>query len=105
MPKAASSTLSPLYKMRKELNSALVSSTKKALADLREHAEELELIASIDADTNLNKDYVNTIVEDAFEDAKKAIPAGLGLMKACSTYAHRTVGLLKRAQEVTDCLL
>src|SRR5258708_7658348 len=39
MPKAASSTLSPLYKMRKELNSALVSSTKKALADLREHAE------------------------------------------------------------------
>lgn len=103
MPKAASKTLKPLCDMRRELNGALLSGTKKSLAELREHAEELELIANVvDSETSLSKDYINTIVEDAIEDAKKAIADGSGLMNAFSKYARGTAGLLKRAEEAQD---
>ena len=103
MPKAASDTLAPLYKMRKELNSALLSGAKKSLSELREHAEELDLIASVvETNNTVNKDYVDTIVEDAFEDAKKAVADGEGLMKAFGKYTRGTAGLVKRAEEAQD---
>jgi len=106
MPKGASATLAPLYKMRKELNAALTSGVKKSLAELREHADELELIASVvESDTTLNKDYVETIVEDALEDAKKAVADGHGLMRAFSKYARGTAGLIKRAEEAEEAAL
>lgn len=106
MPKGAASTLAPLYKMRKDLNAALLSGVKKSLAELREHAEELELIASVvESDTTLSKDYIETVVEDAFEDAKKAIADGQGLQRAFSKYARGTAGLIKRAEEAEEAAL
>ena len=101
MPKAAAEVLSPLYEMRKDLNSSLISGTKKSLSELRDHVEELELIASVvDSETTMNPEYVNTIVEDAFEDAKKALADAHGLVKAFGKYARGTAGLVKRAEEV-----
>lgn len=101
LPKSASATLSPLYKMRRELNSALVSGIKKSLAELKEHAEELDLIESVaGSDTSMDPEYINTIAEDAFSDVKSAIADASGLMKGVSKYARGTVGLLKRAEEV-----
>jgi hypothetical protein len=106
LPKAASETLAPLYSMRKELNGALLSGAKKSLADLREHSEELELIASVvDAETTMNPEYVATIVEDAFEDTRKALADAYGLKKAFEKYARGTAGLLKRAEEAEDASL
>jgi hypothetical protein len=101
MPKAASEVLAPLYDMRKQLNSSLLSGTKKSLSELRDHAEELELIASVvSSETTMNPEYVNTIVEDAFEDAKKALADAHGLLRAFGKYARGTAGLVKRAEEV-----
>lgn len=106
LPKAASEALSPLYSMRKELNGALLSGSKKSLAELREHAEELELIASVvDAETTMNPEYVSTIVEDAFEDAKKAVADAHGLLKAFAKYTRGTAGLIKRAEEAEEASL
>ena len=106
MPKAASETLAPLYKMRKELNAALLSGAKKSLAELRDHTEELELIASVVESGNVsNKDYVDTIVEDAFEDAKKAVADAEDLKKAFAKYTRGTAGLVKRAEEAEEAAL
>lgn len=106
MPKAAASALEPLYAMRKDLNKALLSGMKKALAELREHSEELELIAStVDTKTSMNNEYINSIVEEAFEDTKKAIADSYGLMKAFSKYARGTDGLIKRAKEAEQSML
>jgi hypothetical protein len=105
LPKAASEALLPLNNMRKELNSALISGMKKAVADLRDHAEELDLIASVVDGEATNQEYVNTVVEDAFTDAKKAVADGFSLMRAYVKYVRGTAGLLKRAEEAEEAVL
>jgi hypothetical protein len=106
LPKAASDALRPLSNMRKELNGALVSGMKKALGELRAHSEELDLVATIaDADTSVNPEYANTVIEDAFNDAKKAIADGVSLMKAYIKYCRGTAGLVKRAEEAEEAAL
>lgn len=106
LPKAASSTLIPLHNMRKELNKQLVSGIKKSLAELREHNDELKLIATIaDVESGENKEYADTIVEDAIGDAKQALADGVSLMKSFMKYARGTAGLLKRAEEAEQTSL
>jgi hypothetical protein len=103
LPKAASKMLMPLHTMRKELNAGLMSGMKKSVAELTEHKEELELIANIvDAGAGINKDYINTIVEDAFEDAKKALTDARALKQAYQKYMRGTMGLLKKAKEAEE---
>lgn len=106
LPKAASDALMPLNNMRKELNGALISGMKKAVAELREHAEELELIASVvDGSEATNQEYIETVIEDAFTDSKKAIADGFSLMRAYVKYVRGTAGLLKRAEEAEEAAL
>jgi hypothetical protein len=100
LPKAASATLRPLTNMRKQLNDALISGMKKSIAELNEHAEELELIASVvDSGTSLDKEYVNTVIDEAFVDANKALEDANGLKNAHAKYISGTAGLVKRAEE------
>ena len=103
MPKAASKSLAPLFKMRKDLHAALLSNSKKALAELREHAEELDLIASVaGSDTTMNKEYVDSIVNEALNDAKLAVADAQGLLNGFSKYAQGTSRLVKRAEDAMD---
>jgi hypothetical protein len=103
LPKAASETLLPLHNMRKQLNTALVSGMKKSLAVLREHDEELQLIATvINSDVAENKEYVDTIIEDALNDANVATADATGLMQAYAKYVRGVDGLVKRAEEASE---
>ena len=96
----ATASLAPLYKMKKELGVALLSGAKKSLAEIKDHLEEIELIAStVDAGT-MSK--YSMIVEDAFEDAKKVVADSADLKAAYVKYAEGVVGLQKRAEEVED---
>jgi len=106
LPKAANDALRPLTKMRKELNGALLSGMKKSVAELKEHCEELELVASVlDNDNTANQEYVDTIVADALTDAKKAVADGFALKQAYAKYIRGTAGLMKRAEEAEEAAL
>src|ERR1019366_4976080 len=106
MPKAASEILTPLYSMRKNLHGALLAGAKKDLADLKDHAEELELVASVvGSDTNMDKDYINSVVQESFSDANESIQDALGVKEAFREYARGTAGLMKRAAEVQSNLV
>lgn len=101
LPKAASETLAPLYDMRRKLHTATLSAAKKAVSELKNHAEELDLIASV-LDSSLsdtNKEYADTVIEDAFADAKKACAGAEELLKSFASYVRGTAGLVKRAEE------
>src|ERR1017187_313558 len=87
LPKAASDTLLPLHKMRKELNGALISAMKKSVAELKDHREELELVASsFDSGTSETKEYVSSAIEDALTDAGKTIADAETLKQAYNKY-------------------
>lgn len=101
--KAAS--LGTLHTMRKEINEALVDSFKKASDELKEHEEELKLIAGILEDGSVddsNKEYVTSIVEDAISDAKTAVADSFKLMGAFVKYAKGTESLLKKQAEIEE---
>lgn len=96
--KASAQDLKPLVKMKKTLNASLVSGMKKAVAELNEHREELNLIVDILNDGSTKSDYTNTIVEEALIDAKSALADVRNLMSAFVKYAHGSEQLAKQAQ-------
>lgn len=96
--KAASTELQPLVKMKKTLNSSLITGMKKAIAELNEHQEELNLISDILNEGTVSNDYTNTVVEEAFVDAKSAIADVHNLMGAFVKYARGSEQLAKQAQ-------
>lgn len=101
MPKSASIETKALAKVQKELGSALLSSLKEAVAELDEHNKELTLIHDIlDAGQvdKSNVDSVNTIVQDAFADAKQSIADSYELMNAFVKFARGTELVVKRAE-------
>jgi hypothetical protein len=100
--KAASSELKPLVKMKKTLNASLITGMKKAIAELNEHNEELNLISDILNEGTVSNDYTNTVVEEAFADAKSAIADVHNLMGAFVKYARGSEQLAKQAQMVEE---
>ena len=96
--KAASKDLKPLVKMKKTLNASLISGMKKAIAELNEHQEELSLISDILNEGTVSNDYTQTVVEEAFVDAKSALADVHNLMSAFVKYARGSEQLAKQAQ-------
>jgi hypothetical protein len=96
--KAASNDLKPLVKMKKTLNASLIAGMKKAIAELNEHQEELGLISDILNEGAVSSDYTNTVVEEAFVDAKSALADVRNLMSAFVKYARGSEQLAKQAQ-------
>ena len=101
--KSASESFSTatLNTLRKELNSALTHAMKEAVAELNDHKQELDMIVGMydkGAVTEANKDFVNTIVEDALNEAKTAVADGFKLMTAFVKYARGTKAIVKRAE-------
>lgn len=96
--KAASADFKKLVSMKKTLNASLVTGMKKAIAELNEHREELNLIADILEDGSVSTDYTNSVVEEALVDAKSAIADTHDLMRAFIKYANGSAQLAKQAQ-------
>ncbi len=101
MGAAASFSTETLNTLRKELNVTLTQAMKEAVANLNDHAEELDMISGLynrGQVSSSNQDLVGTIVDDAFNEAKTAIADGFKLMTAFVKYARGTKAIVKRAQ-------
>jgi len=98
-PKTASVETRQLFRMRRELNSSLITSMKKCRASLDQHKKELELIASMSGNiSSSNKKEMDILIADAFKDAKEAVAGAHQLLGAFVKYARGTEHLVKRAQ-------
>lgn len=97
----AAPTTASLNVMRKKLNGALVQGAKQALAELKDHHEEMRLVAHIFSDpskiTEDNKGFVASLKEDSFTDAKTTLAETKKLMSAFVKYAQGSEALEKRA--------
>lgn len=97
----ASFSSNTLNTLRKELNGALTHAMKESIAELNEHAQELDMISGMydkGAVTPSNQEFVGTIVEDALSEAKTAVADGFKLMTAFVKYARGTKAIVKRAE-------
>jgi hypothetical protein len=97
----ASFSTSTLNNIRKELNGALTTAMKEAIANLNDHAQELDMIGGIYDKGNVsesNKEFMGTIVQDALTEAKAAVADGFKLMNAFVKYARGTKAIVKRAE-------
>jgi len=87
--------------LRKELNGELTQAMKETIASLKDHAEELEMIADVygrKVVTASNKNLVDTLTTDAFTEAKTTIADAYKLMTAFVKYARGTQAIVKRAE-------
>jgi hypothetical protein len=100
--KAASREIKPLVKMKKTLNAQLIAGMKKAIAELNEHQEELNLIADILNEGTVSNDYTNTVVEEALSDGHSVIADVHNLMGAFVKYARGSEQLSKQAQMLEE---
>lgn len=98
---AAASESQALNTIRKELNSSLTDALKESIADLKQHEEELNMISGLYDNggvTASNEDFVETIVNDAVNEAKVAVADGFKLLTAFVKYARGTKAIVKRAE-------
>lgn len=87
--------------LRGELNESLTHAMREVIAELNDHQQELEMIAGMydkGAVNASNEDFVNSIVEDATNEAKTAVADGFRLMTAFVKYARGTKAIVKRAE-------
>ena len=92
---------SSLNDLRKQLNNGLTVAMKEAVADLNDHQQELEMVVGLydkGAVTDANRDFVNTVVQDALNEAKTSVAEGFKLMTAFVKYARSTEIIVKRAE-------
>lgn len=90
-----------LFKMRKELNSELLSAMKESVATLTDHEKELRTIANMyekGAVNSTNKDLVTSLVGEAVSETKEAMAESYKLLSAFVKYARGTDAIVKRAQ-------
>ncbi|MGE3319972.1 MAG: hypothetical protein AB7I18_11825 [Candidatus Berkiella sp.] len=90
-----------LNDLRKNLNGALIHAMKEAIAELKDHQQELEMISGIydrGAVNDANGEFVGSIVEDALNEAKTSLADGFKLMTAFVKYARGTKAIVKRAE-------
>lgn len=86
---------------RKEINSALTVAMKEVVAQLADHAQELEMIVNMydkGSVTSQNQEVLNSVVEDAIIEAKASVNDAFGLMTAFVSYADGTQKMVKRAE-------
>jgi len=87
--------------LKYELNQSLTSAMKEVLANLQSHEQELDMIVGVYDKGNVNasnQDFVNSIVDDAVNEAKTAVADGFRLMNAFVKYARGSKAIVKRAE-------
>lgn len=108
MPAAAEDgkvTTANLQKMRKELNPALLQACKEAVVSLKDHEQELKTIVAMydkGAVNEVNKDFVESLVQDAIVEAKEAFADSFSLLNGFVRYARGTQAIVKRAKQEAD---
>lgn len=97
---AASFNSKTLNTFRRELNGLLTSAMRESIADLQNHAQELDTISSLENKNFAGQDQnlLATVKEDAVNEAKNAIADGFKLMTAFVKYARGTKEIIKKAQ-------
>lgn len=98
---AASFSTNTLTKFRKELNGMLTTAMKESIANLNDHAQELDMIAGMydkGAFNSGNQELVESIKQDAMTEAKAAVADGFKLLTAFVKYARGTKAIVKRAE-------
>lgn len=101
MGAAASFNTGDLNSFRKDLNGLLTEAIKKAIANLNDHVQELDMISGL-YDKGIvsgpNQELVGSIAQDALTETKAAIADGFKLMTAFVKYARGTKAIVKRAE-------
>lgn len=90
-----------LRKMRSEVNEGLTEAMKKAIAELRNHEQELDMLVNMYDNgvvTASTEGLVNSVYEDAINEAKISIADGFGLMDAFVKYVRGTQIMVKNAE-------
>jgi len=90
-----------LNTFRKELNGSLTQAMNETISELKDHQQELEIIAGLfdkGGVNDSNKDVVAPVIEDAFNETKTAVADGFKLMTAFIKYARGTNAIVKRAE-------
>lgn len=101
MPVTASFNMRAFNSTRKELNEGLYQAMKESIAQLNDHAQELEMISGMydsGAMSSANEEAVNLLVQDSLSDARVTVANGFGLMTAFVKYARGTKAMVKRAE-------
>ncbi|CAM6001411.1 unnamed protein product [Sphagnum balticum] len=96
------SSTASLQQMRLQLNGALITAIKEAVATLNDHEEELKTVVGMyekGAVNEVNKDFVSNLVDEAVVEAKEAIAESFQLLGAFVKYARGTQAIVKRAHE------
>jgi hypothetical protein len=90
-----------LPQMCKTLNGALRKGIKQAVAELKDHREELKLVSYVynteGAITKNNSPIVNNVTKEALADADKTIANTYKLMSAFVKFARGSEAMVKRA--------
>ena len=105
MSSSSSFSTSTLNTLRKELNGALTHAMKEAVAELNNHAEELDMIVGLfdrGAVADSNRETISSLADDAFNETKSAIADSFKLMTAFVKYARGTEAIIKRAEIETE---
>lgn len=100
-PVTASFNMKAFNSTRRELNEGLYEAMKESVAQLNDHAQELEMISGMydnGAMNSTNEDAVNLLVQDSLADARVTVANGFGLMTAFVKYARGTKAMVKRAE-------
>lgn len=101
MPVTASFNIKAFNSTRRELNEGLYEAMKESVAQLNDHAQELEMISGMYDNGAVganNEEVVNSLVQDALADARVTVANGFGLMTAFVKYARGTKAMVKRAE-------
>lgn len=93
--------LAPLFNMKKSLSNALIAGAKRAIADLNDHAEEMNLVYEV-ASEGLTSPVQQSVVESAFVDARAALNNARKIMASCVSYVRGSEKLEKQASMLAD---
>lgn len=91
-----------LHSMRKELNGALLTACKEAVAGLNDIEGELNQVSSLYENNlvnNDNRDFIESVSSETFAQAKEAVANSFKLLGAFVKYARGTQAIVKRAAE------
>lgn len=102
LPKSASNMLDKAAKMRRQLHGMHISAAKKSLAELKEHYEELKLIAETADGEVIKNASISKMIATAFEEAQQARQEAQLILRSYARYAAGVDGLETRVKEAKE---
>lgn len=94
-------TTAALFDMKKEVLNPLILATKEAIAGLNDNEGELNSLVGLydkGAVTDVNQNFVDTLLDSAIVEAKEALADSFKLLGAFAKFARGSTAVDKRAQ-------